>query len=277
VALVGRRAGGKGVNVARVLAGLGREVVVTGLAGGRVGDEARAELAVAGLADACVPIEDESRETFVVVESSGRVTGFSELGPEVSGAEWEWMVARFGELAEGAEAVVLSGSLPRGVPLDAYAQLMSLAACPVVLDAAGEPLLAGVAAGPAVVTINAEELSGAAGSSDVLDGAAALRREGAGAVVVSCGPEGLVAVTEKGVWAAAPPEPLSGNPTGAGDAASAAVVAGLVDGRDWPTVLADAAALSAAAVAAEQAGSFDEGLYRRLLDQVEVRELSARR
>src|SRR5204863_5433763 len=107
VALVGRRAGGKGVNVARVLGALGREVAVTGLAGGRVGDEARAELAVAGLTDACVPIEGESRETIVVVEDSGRVTGFSELGPEVSAAEWEWMVARFAELAGGAEAVAL--------------------------------------------------------------------------------------------------------------------------------------------------------------------------
>jgi hypothetical protein len=47
------------------------------------------------------------------------------------------------------------------------------------------------------------------------------------------------------------------------------VVAGLVDGRDWVSILSDAVALSAAAVAAEQAGSFDRSLYQRLLDQVE--------
>jgi fructose-1-phosphate kinase PfkB-like protein len=54
------------------------------------------------------------------------------------------------------------------------------------------------------------------------------------------------------------------------------VVAGLVDGRDWVSILSDAVALLAAAVAAEQAGSFDRSLYQRLLDQVEVRQLAGR-
>ncbi len=74
---------------------------------------------------------------------------------------------------------------------------------------------------------------------------------------------------------AAPPEALRGNPTGAGDAASAALAVGIAEGSDWPHRLADAVALSAAAVAAPLAGSFDAELYRRLLGQVEVRELGA--
>ena len=58
-------------------------------------------------------------------------------------------------------------------------------------------------------------------------------------------------------------ERLAGNPTGAGDAAVAALAAGLVDRRPWPERLADAVALSAAAVAAPLAGSFDPELYQR--------------
>jgi tagatose 6-phosphate kinase len=66
---------------------------------------------------------------------------------------------------------------------------------------------------------------------------------------------------------------MTGNPTGAGDAASAALIAGMLDRTDWPARLADAVALSAAAVAAPQAGSFDPDSYRRLRDQVSVEQI----
>jgi tagatose 6-phosphate kinase len=286
VQLVGRRAGGKGVNAARVLAGLGRDVVVTGLLGGMTGALARAELGAAGLLEETVAVAGESRVTIAVVEDDGRVTGFSELGPEVSAAEWAVMHARFAELSARAQAVVLAGSLPPGVPEDAYAQLVFASAAPVLLDAEGAALLRGVAAGPAVVAINRAELAGVVGGSvdDVVAAAGSLRSAGAGAragagagagaVVVSCGADGLVAVTGEGVWSARPPEVLVGNPTGAGDAASAAVVAGMVDGVGWPERVAEAVALSAAAVAAPQAGSFDAAVYRRMRSAVEVRELA---
>ena len=92
--------------------------------------------------------------------------------------------------------------------------------------------------------------------------------------MVSHGGEGLFAVTEEGRWRAAPPDHVRGNPTGAGDAAVAALTAGLVDGSPWPERLADAVALSAAAVAAPLAGDFDAALYRRAREQVRVAPLA---
>jgi tagatose 6-phosphate kinase len=275
VSVVGRRAGGKGVNVARVLHGLGRDAVVTGLAGGATGAAARGELERSGLIDATVSVRGESRVTIIVVERDGEVTGFSEPGPKVTAAEWARLLARFDQLLGTAEAVVLSGSLPPGVPLDAYAQLIAIAAgadVPVLLDAEAEALIRGVAAGPQLVKINASELEGFAPGLDVLSGAARLRAAGAGAVVVSDGPGGLLGLTESGAWRAVPPRVSGGNPTGAGDAAAAALVAGMVDSSPWPQRLSDAAALSAAAVTAPMAGSFDASAYRRLRDQVIVRE-----
>ena len=204
--------------MARVLSALGRDVVVTGLLGGVTGELARSELAAAGLVEETVAVAGESRVTIVVVEDDGRVTGFSELGPEVSAAEWAEMHARFGELSARAQAVVLAGSLPRGVPEDAYGQLVSASAAPVVLDAEGAALLRGVSAGPAVVAINRAELAGVVGGSvdDVVVAADSLRSSGAGAgagaVVVSCGADGLVAVTGEGVWSASPPEVMRRQP-----------------------------------------------------------------
>ena len=272
-----RRAGGKGVNVARVLHALGREVAVTGLAGGFPGRAARSELETAGLHDALVPISGESRLTTIVAERDGRATGFSEIGPIVARDEWAAFRVRFAELARGAEAVVLSGSLPRGVPAEAYGQLVdaaTVAGAPAVLDADGAALEHGAAAGPAIVAINRAELASVAGDGGVLAGACELRRAGAEAVVVSEGPAGLIGLVEGVALHAAPPEPLTGNATGAGDAVTAALVAGLLDGLTWPERLVDAAALSAAAVRAPLAGSFDETLYRELRGRIVARELA---
>jgi tagatose 6-phosphate kinase len=275
VEVAGRRAGGKGVNVARVLHALGRETVVTGLAGGQTGYEARAELATSGLVDATVPVADASRTSLMVVDADGAATGFSEPGPQVSDAEWQAMLARFEELIGRAQVAVLSGRLPPGVPRDAYAELIGIARAahvPVVLDVSEEPLERALAAGPDLVKINEDELAVFAPGVDVVDGAARLREAGAREVVISRGAEGLIAKCNGGSWRVAPPEVVRGNPTGAGDAASASLAAGIADGVDWPRRLADAVALSAAAVAAPLAGSFDAELYRRWLAQVEVLE-----
>lgn len=275
---VARRAGGKGVNSARVLHALGRETVVTGFSGGFNAMAARAELEQAGIPDATVPIQDESRMTLIIVDADGAATGFSELGPRISSHDWEAMLARVRELLGAAEAVVIAGSVPPGVPNDGCAQLIACAAeagVPAVLDTDGEHLRRALAAKPAVVKINRAELFGVVEGDDVVGAAAQLCRAGAGTVVVSEGADGLVSVHDGTVLRAAPPRALSGNPTGAGDAASAALAAALVDGVAWPDALADATALSAAAVVAPQAGSFDERVYRELKAQIASREVGA--
>lgn len=208
------RAGGKGINVARVLRLLGHEVLVSGLAGGSTGDAIRAGLAEGGLADALVPIGGSSRRTVTVVDSDATV--FNERGPVVSAGEWHRFVASYRSEVDRADVVVLAGSLPPGVPADAYALLAALAGAagvPVVLDADGDPLRLGLAGRPSVVKPNLAELAAAADETAITPAAMELRGRGAGAVVVSCGPAGLVAVTPAGRWRAGPPERVDGNPT----------------------------------------------------------------
>jgi tagatose 6-phosphate kinase len=273
VTAVAERAGGKGVNVARVLAALGHGTIVCGLAGGPTGDAIAAELAAARLEAVLTPIAGHSRRTVAVVDSSaGDATGFWEPGPTVTDEEWSAFLRSFESVLAGARAVVMSGSLPPGVPADACAELCRRAGeagVPAILDADGEALRAGLAGRPAVIKPNTDELARVAEGRDPVAAAQRLRAAGAGSVVVSRGAEGMLAVTPEGVWQAVPAERLAGNPTGAGDAAVAALAAGLVGGRTWAELLADAVALSAAAVGAPLAGSFDEELYRRHLARVE--------
>jgi tagatose 6-phosphate kinase len=273
------RAGGKGVNVARVLHALDVDAVVTGLAGGATGAELRAELARAGLRDELVTIAGETRRTVVIAARNGsETTLFNEPGPQVSMEEWRAFEERFRNLVAGAEAVVLSGSLPPGVPLGAYASLGAAAGSPVVLDADGEALRLGLDARPAVVKPNADELGRATGLAvsnleEIAAAADSVLEAGAQAAVVSLGAEGLLACTRDGHWRARPAQRVEGNATGAGDAATAALVLGLVRGQTWPERLLHAAALSAAAVASPVAGEFDRELYERLLEDVVVEAL----
>ncbi|MFJ6707325.1 MULTISPECIES: 1-phosphofructokinase family hexose kinase [unclassified Streptomyces] len=272
---VTERPGGKGVNVARVLAALGHETTVTGFAGGATGRSVRERLAEsAGVVDALLPIAGPTRRTIAVVdELSGDTTQLNEPGPQIAAAEWAAFLGHYEELLPGASAVALCGSLPPGVPVGAYAGLIKTArsaGVPVLLDTSGEPLRRGVAARPDLVKPNADELAELTGSHDPARATQDARRRGARAVVASLGPRGLLAVTPEGRWHATPPAPVHGNPTGAGDSAVAALLSGLIEHLPWPDRLARAVALSAATVRSPAAGDFDRPTYEKLLDQVTV-------
>jgi tagatose 6-phosphate kinase len=201
----------------------------------------------------------------------------AEPGPAVSRAEWANLRERFTATAARADVVVLSGSLPQGVPEDGYAQLIELArdlGARTILDTSGPALLAGLAAGPDVVKPNAVELRTATGIEDEVEAARALSRAGT-AVVASFGPGGLLAVTDGGSWRARPPRRLSGNPTGAGDACVAAIAIGLAHRASWPNTLVKAVAASAASVVCPVAGDIDPNTYAHLLTDVVLEDLDA--
>ncbi|MEU2425116.1 1-phosphofructokinase family hexose kinase [Streptomyces sp. NPDC007851] len=275
VSAVTERPGGKGVNVARVLAALGHETTVTGFAGGGTGAAVRERLAeTTGVREALLPVAGATRRTVAVVdERTGDTTQLNEPGPQIAPAEWGAFLDRYEELLAGASAVALCGSLPPGVPVGAYAGLVKAAraaAVPVLLDTSGEPLRRGVAARPDLVKPNADELAELTGSHDPSRATQDTRRRGARAVVASLGPRGLLALTPEGTWRALPPTREHGNPTGAGDATVAALLSGLVEQLPWPTRLTRAVALSAAAVRSPAAGEFDRATYEKLLTQVTV-------
>ncbi|MFF4330275.1 1-phosphofructokinase family hexose kinase [Streptomyces sp. NPDC001591] len=277
---VTERAGGKGLNVARVLAALGHEVTATGFAGGPAGAVVRELLAGSpGVVDALVPCAGPTRRTLAVVdESSGDTTQFNEPGPQITAAEWSAFLDRYTELASGARAVALCGSLPPGVPVGAYAVLVRAAraaGAPVLLDTSGEALRRGVAARPEIIKPNAAELAELTGSRDPLPATRAARRRGAHAVVTSLGAAGLLAATPDGTWQATPPRPLRGNPTGAGDSAVAGLLSALAEDLPWPDRLTRATALSAATVHAPVAGEFDPRTYAEVRGSVKVTAVAA--
>ncbi|MFB7932658.1 1-phosphofructokinase family hexose kinase [Streptomyces sp. NPDC056039] len=275
VSEVTERPGGKGVNVARVLAALGHEVTVTGFTGGATGRVVQELLAsVPDVTDALVPITGTTRRTIAVADDlTGDTTQLNEPGPTITPTEWSSFQEAYEDLLASASAVALCGSLPPGVPVGAYAGLVRTArsaGIPVLLDTSGEPLRRGVAARPDIIKPNTEELAELTGSHDPLRATQDARRRGARAVVASLGAEGLLAVSPEGRWRTAPPTLVRGNPTGAGDSAVAGLISALVEHLPWPDRLTRAVALSAATVSAPVAGEFDRRVYQELLGRVTV-------
>jgi 1-phosphofructokinase family hexose kinase len=289
------RPGGKGINVARTLHALGADVVLLGLLGGPTGNAIEAALRALGLSVTFTRIAGDTRRTFTVVDAGGTAALFNEPGPEVSAAEWDEFRAAYSRVLSVAarqdSMVVLSGSLPPGLPADAYATLITAAKAahvPTLLDTSGAALRHGIAARPDIVKPNLDELSvltsgqpndrGHSGSPEgaqtsPIMAAAAVRESGVESVVVSLGADGLLADTPAGRWHARPAAVVAGNPTGAGDAVVAALAHGLVTGRPWPGRLRHAVALGAATVASPVAGEFAAADYSAGLAAATVSEL----
>ncbi|WP_243228650.1 1-phosphofructokinase family hexose kinase [Microbacterium sp. CIAB417] len=251
------RAGGKGLNVARVAHAQGAPVLALTTAGGRTGDELRTDLEASGVPHRLIPVDAPTRRSAAWVDRTlGDSTIVNERGVNPSPAEWAAVIAAVREEAAAASVLIIAGSLPPGAPADLLPALIAAAdGIDVIVDTSGPGLLAAADAGAAVLKPNRVEVVEATGIVDPAEGARELVRRGAGVVLLSLGSDGLCAVTSTGEWRARLPAPLAGNPTGAGDAAVAAAACLLDAGiRDTEVILRRAAAWSAAAVLMPLAG-----------------------
>ncbi|WP_227979465.1 hexose kinase [Nocardia spumae] len=280
VTAVEQRVGGPGINVTRVLNQIGKYSRATGFADHPFSAVAERELPVD-----FVHALPWVRRTVVISEcSDGTATALREPGPHITTPDAvDQLLVRVAGLLVDSSGIVISGSLPGGVRDSIPAELARLAldaGVPVVCDVDGRALAEAARVPGVVLMPNIRELEYVAGISpqttgDVVDVARTLVEGGAGAVVVTRGADGMVAVTAAGAWSASLPEPIAGNPTGAGDAAAASVIAALaaaVD-PDWPAILTEAVATSAAAVVMAVAGEVDLSLRQRLGAEVRIEEL----
>jgi tagatose 6-phosphate kinase len=268
VTTVERRPGGKGVNVARALLALGHEPVNVLPLGGGTGDWFRTALADLGLEASVTPVAGITRTCVAITDPHGHPTVYNEPGPAVSPAEWQALTADTARLLGDAQLLVVSGSLPAGTDSTLIGSLVAEAKAanvPVLLDVSGASLTAAARAGADILKPNAQELLEATGETDLFAAVAALRSLGAGLVVVSRGTEGLVAVDDRGSYSAPAVPGVTGNPTGAGDAATAGLAAALLDGLPVSDALDRAAALGAAAVLRPVAGEVDLDAFHRFL------------
>ena len=199
--------GGKGVNVSRALAAHGVATRAVLPRSGPEGEHLTDLLAGAGIDVAAVPVSGTTRSNVALVVPDGTVTKINEPGSLLHESEVDGIVTAVRDAAADADWVVASGSLPPGVPDEFYARLCQLfagTAVRVAVDTSGPALKAALAAQPALVKPNRDELAEAAGYpvetlGDAVRAAQDLRAAGAAAVLASLAADGAVLVDATGV------------------------------------------------------------------------------
>ena len=272
--------GGKGFNVARMLAALGAESVALGFAGGYTGAMLRDGLAALGIATDFVWVAGETRTNISIVTTCyDRHIKVNEPGPTISASEQSALRAQVRERAHSGDWWVLAGSLPPGVAPSFYAELIGdiqAAGARVVLDTSGAALRHGYAARPFLLKPNAAEASELTGlpiASAEQALAAAATMPGIAQIVISMGAAGALLVASGRGWLATPPAIQQHNPIGAGDSLVAGLVWGLSKAFAPDAMLRWGVACGAAAAsqAGTAFGSYDDVV--RLAEQVGVREV----
>lgn len=235
---VSKTAGGKGLNVTRVIHDLKGDVLATGVLGGFHGAYIAEELKKAGIKQAFTAIQEESRDSIAILHE-GNQTEILEAGPTVSEAEQQAFLENFQELVKEAEIVTISGSLAKGLPLNFYQRLVQLAeeqVVKVLVDTSGESLRQ-VLTGehkPFLIKPNLEELEALLGQPFSIDDLEALQRAlalplftGVEWIVVSLGKDGALAKYRDSFYRVTIPTIKTVNPVGSGDATIAGFAYGL--------------------------------------------------
>lgn len=268
VTSVSSEPGGKGVNVARALTLAGLDVVAVLPAGEH--DPILAALRAINVKVHAVPVAGAVRTNLAITETDGTTTKINEPGATIAAADTEGLARAVIDRAQSARWVVLSGSVPPGMPESWYSGMVAALRpfdCKVAVDTSDAPLAALVAnlerAAPDLIKPNSEELAGLAGvTAESLENAVArgdaepvvtaarhLLDRGVGAVLATLGAAGAVLVSADGAWLATPPPISPRSNVGAGDSSLAGYVRADVEGATAPQRLQMAVAYGSGAAA----------------------------
>ncbi len=232
--------GGGGINVARVFVRMGGNARCVYLTGGAAGIAFDALLDLHQLVRMPVAIEGETRISATILEeASGSEYRVVPAGPEVSEAEWRACLDRIGELR--CDYLVMSGSLPRGVPADFYARAAGAARLQgmlSVLDSSGDALKEAVEAGGLELIkpnlLEFQQLTGETSErrEDIGKAAQELVRAGkVRLVAVTMGHAGGILASEDAIVSLSAPRAETISAVGAGDSCLAAMVHALALGK----------------------------------------------
>jgi 1-phosphofructokinase family hexose kinase len=290
-------AGGKGVNIARVVRAFGGRPVLAGLVADGSREQLLGLLEGEGTEVAAVPMPGYTRMANVMVEAAaGRITVVNEPGTPLPQGVWERYADTVATHLTGRRILICSGSLPPGAPVDGYGQLVELAhraGVPVVVDTAPQALRAALAGGPDLVCPNVQEAEAAlaGGSGAVLADAEENVREraltaardlvlaGARTAAVTAGGDGVaLAAGGRAEWIGTVPVRVV-SAVGAGDSFVAGIALAfprLADPRaptaqEWRTAVVRGVATATASCEQLRAGGVDRERVEALLGQVTAR------
>jgi len=276
---------GKGINVSIALHNLGLETTCVGFNFTNGGAPLEASLSERGIPHRFVTVEGRLRTNLKVFDEAARHTiEINEYGDRVSEADIANLTGILLSTAGDGDIVVMSGSVPAGVPRTIYGDLCrklreAHPGCRLIVDGEGELLLNGLEASPFAIKPNIHELEATLGchigDSAQLVGVcrSVIEKYGVKIICVSMGAKGAAIVTQDEAWFCdAPKVEVKGIP-GAGDSMVAGLCMAVSEGRPVSDMLRFAVAAAGASISLEGTLLCTRETFEAVLEQVAPRKL----
>ncbi|PKE61684.1 1-phosphofructokinase [Macrococcoides caseolyticum] len=269
-------AGGKGINVSRVLKSLNTESTVLGFLGGFPGQFIKDKLQASNIQVDCVEVESDTR---INVKLKGMSeTEINAPGPDINEENIQQLMNKLKGLTS-EDTVVIAGSIPSSMPSDIYAQIAELCherQIKFVVDAEKDLLNSVLPYNPLFIKPNIvelEEMFNTTLTTDdaIYEAAKRLLDKGAQMVFVSMGGDGAMLVTEEQCLKAMVPKGQVVNTVGSGDSTVAGMVAGLTNGLSLTSAFRQAIACGTATAFTEDLATNEE--IQEIIHQIQIEEL----
>lgn len=285
VTQVCKTAGGKGLNVSRVLHLMNQELLATGIVGGHIGNFIKQKLDEDHIQHAFFEIKQESRNAIAILHDGGQQTEILEAGPTISQADAQAFLAFYETLLPRVNTVTLSGSLPGGLSNDYYAKMVTMArdaGVNAILDTSGVSLAASLAAPvkPTLIKPNETEIAQLIGHSVDVNHLAAVKHSLQEAVfedvewlVVSLGAAGAFAKHNNRFYRVTIPKIHVENPVGSGDATLAGLAMGIDANASDEIILKTGMTTGMLNTMGKQTGFVNPELFETYFEQVIVEEV----
>lgn len=228
-------AGGKGINVSRVLKTLGVESTALGFIGGFPGEFIDSVLNQSGIKTDFVQVDEDTRIN--VKLKSDEETEINAAGPKVTSSQFEALLEQIRSTNQ-EDIVIVAGSVPKSIPADAYAQIARITnetGAKLVVDAEKDLVNTILQYRPLFIKPNKDELeemfdTKVNNDMDVVKYGRKILASGAQSVIISLGGDGAIYIDEKHSIKAQNPKGKVINTVGSGDSTVAGMVAGLSNG-----------------------------------------------
>lgn len=280
---VSKTAGGKGLNVARVVRQLGEKAAASGFLGGSLGQFISEEIKTLGVNDFFVPILGDTRNCIAVIHE-GKQTELLESGPIISESEMASFLETFTDYIQEVELVTISGSLPKGVEDHFYQELLEIANyynVSVLLDINGKLLSSTLQSEykPFLIKPNEEELADLIGKKE-LDAKEMVETLNVPLladipwIVATRGKKGAFVKHEETIYQATLPEIEAINPVGSGDAVVAGFAVGLIRGLEEENLIKFGLAMGVLNAMEEKTGHVNSDKIDWMLSQIQVETIN---
>lgn len=279
---VSKTAGGKGLNVSRVLSQLNAPLTATGVVGGKFGDYLTEQLDKDGIPHSFSKIDGETRSCIAILHE-GKQTEILESGPEVTAEEQEAFVAHFEELMADTDFITISGSLPKGINHDFYSLLIDKATeadVKVLLDTSGATLKASLENmhKPFLIKPNETEIADLLGkeihsNDELVEALEDKEFDGIEWIVVTLGADGAIVKHQKNYYRVDIPTIKVVNPVGSGDSTIAGLAYALSEGKSPEDVIKSGMVTGMLNTLEEKTGFINVDNFETLFKQIKVEKI----